>query len=475
MECKFDQNLLSFYLDNEVSEEETRKIELHLKECEKCRRKLSELRNVSSILNELETVEVSSDYDRSFSKKFNQVVARKEKSQEPKITPWERWKLWEEVKSIISGASTVAKVTVTAVFVMIVGYTLFALRPGSFPTVITAKGNIQKYNKEMQSWQLIESGNNLHEGDIIKAAENSFIDIELDGIYKMRIKPESEILAKNITRSRREGVTQFELIKGNLLVKIDKPLDKSKFQVKTPFGIAEAKGTEFMVNMKSIDSQTLLGVAEGSVLVKTVEKECLVNKDEKVIVSSSGVTRGPYPLEKEDEEDLKEIKQIGKIFVVLGISDTPQRTKELLSPARLYAYGKYPIEVGDMLDRVLVLLSRASKTDNRELHLSSIEKLRKIIEQYPNEEYNPQILLFLGAYYEYLSLHSEAIQVFEQTEDKYKGTKWGTIAMLAQGIIYEEKLEEISKAKEIYDKILTSYPESPEAKFVKEKLFLNSL
>ncbi len=469
MKCKFDKTLLSFYLDNELSDEEARRVELHLKKCESCRKKLSELKEVSIFLDKIQDVELSSDYDKKFKEKFDKAV-KKKKQAEPDITPWEKKKLGDEVKEILSGTSNKTKVAVATALVVIMSFSLFALRPGSYPTIITAKGQIQKYNDELQSWKKISSGDVIEKGDVIKTAKNSFIDIELDGIYKMRIKPDSQVSVNEIIKSRKKGNTQFQLSKGNVLVKIEKELKKSRFQIKTASGIAEAKGTAFIVDADSVNKETLLGVSEGSVLVKTSKKECLVGKDEKVIVSASGVTRGPYPLEEKDEKDLAEIKEIGKIFVVLGISDTAQRTRELLEPARFYAYGKYPLGVGELIDKALVYLSYASQTDKRKMHLASIKELNNIIEEYPAKRYNPQILLFVGAYYEYLSLHQKALSKFQQVIDRYADTEWASIAVLAQAIIYKEKMGEFQKAEKLYDRILKNYPETPEAVFVQNKL-----
>jgi len=465
MNCGFDKTLLSFYLDNELSDDEARMVEVHLEECQDCKKEFSELQELSKVLSELEEVEVSADYDGSFNEKFNKI-----RKKEPSISPWERKKLWDEVKDILSNTSTVVKATVPLVFVVVLSFTLFALRPGDFPTVITAKGNVEVYDDQFSSWRQIKSGDRLNHGSIIRTAKASFLDVELDGVYKIRVKPNAEVLVNNVVRSRREGLTQFELVRGDILVKIDKHLDKSSFEVKTAFGVLEAKGTAFMVNINIIEKETLLGVSEGKVLVKTDKKKNLVGKNEKVIVTSSGLMRGPYPLEEEDKKSLGEVKEIGKIFVVLGISNTFQRAKELLEPARLYAYGKYPIEAGDILDEALVLLARASKNDSRKLHLLSIKEFEKIINLYPSPKYNPQVLLFIASYYEYLSLHNMAIDTFKQIADRYPGTNWASIAILAQGIIYKEKLEDVSNAQLMYDKILTSYPESLEAKFVKNSL-----
>lgn len=466
MKCKFDKTLISFYLDGELEEEKAREVELHLKECEACREKLSELKQANSIIDRLETVEVSGDYDRKFQERFEKVTSKEETS---KTTPWEKKKLWDEVKGILSGSSTAAKATVAAALVLIVSFTLFALRPGSSPTIITAKGNIQEYNKQAHSWEKVKSGETVEEGDVIKTAQNSFADIELKGVYKLRIKPDAKVSINKAVRNREKGITQYEIKKGNMLVKIEKKMKDSKFQVKTPTGIVQAKGTAFMVNQDVKDKKTLLSVAEGTVLAKVDSRKQLVNKDKKILLTSSGIAKGPTPVSEEDKEKMKEIKEIGKIIVELGINDTIDRTKQLLKPARLYAYGKYPQEVGRLLDRGLLLVIRANKTDSKELHLSSIKQFKRIVEKYPAKRYNAQIMLFVGAYYKYLEKYQKAIDMFKKVAQKYPDTQWASIATLAQGIIFEEKVGNVDKASKLYEKILSEYSRTLEAKFVKKK------
>lgn len=60
MDCRNElRNLLPWYLNQTLSEEEVRKVEAHLKECPKCRKELEELRWLSSGVKELSEAFVS--------------------------------------------------------------------------------------------------------------------------------------------------------------------------------------------------------------------------------------------------------------------------------------------------------------------------------------------------------------------------------------------------------------------------------
>lgn len=463
MKCRFDKKLISFYLDNELDEEKAYKVELHLSKCKKCRDILSGFKKVDSMLENLEDVKVSSDYEIGFQKKLEKAISKKKID----ITEQDKKDLWQEVKNIFSEAPNFVKVVVPAVFIIVISAVIFSLIPGQYPAVITAKGIVEQYNFQENDWQTLKPGQTINKGDLIRTAQNSIIDIELEGIYKMRIKPESQVKVNDIFTTKRSGIAKFKLEKGNLVAKIDKQLKKSKFQVETPYGIAEAKGTAFLVDISKLN-QFMLGVVEGKVLVRTPKEEFLVKEDEKAIVDSLGFSKGPVPLAEAKDEILEEVRRIGQIFVVLDISNSSNRTEELLKPARFYAFGKYPEEVGSLLDNAISLVLKASETGNREYHLSSVKELEQILQKYPSDRYNPNIMLFVGAYYDHLGLYNKAIEMFQSVIDKYPETEWASIAVLAQAIIYDKRLEDSIKANQKYQKILNLYSDSLEAKYIEQ-------
>ena len=101
--------------------------------------------------------------------------------------------------------------------------------------------------------------------------------------------------------------------------------------------------------------------------------------------------------------------------------------------------------------------------------------LEKIVEEHPNPKYDVQFLLYVGAYYEYLAYHNEAIRTFEKILKEYPDSTLASLAQCAIGVIYEEKLGNADKANQIYKSVLTRFPNSLEAIWVEEKLGMKKL
>ena len=101
--------------------------------------------------------------------------------------------------------------------------------------------------------------------------------------------------------------------------------------------------------------------------------------------------------------------------------------------------------------------------------------LEEVVEKHPNPKYDVQFLLYIGAYYEYLSYHEEAIATFEKVLKKYPDSPLASIAQCAIGVIYEEGLKDAERANAAYEQTLQKYPNSLEAIWVEERLGLKKV
>ena len=146
----------------------------------------------------------------------------------------------------------------------------------------------------------------------------------------------------------------------------------------------------------------------------------------------------------------------------MGISQKSLRAKLLiffllLAIVPLYILGYIAYDSG----------SKSIVNDKKE-HLESIKLLEKIVDEYPNAKYDVQFLLYIGAYYEYISEHEEAIKAFEKVLDKYPDSPLASMAQCAIGIIYKDKLHDPEKARAAFKAVLDRYPNSLEAIWVEE-------
>ena len=70
MNCENRKIILSAYLDGEVSKEEKREIERHLKKCSVCNKELKKLQNLSSLLKETPEIKLSSQFEERLKEKL---------------------------------------------------------------------------------------------------------------------------------------------------------------------------------------------------------------------------------------------------------------------------------------------------------------------------------------------------------------------------------------------------------------------
>ncbi len=113
-----------------------------------------------------------------------------------------------------------------------------------------------KYAKKGQSdWQILEKDMTLAEGDSIRTAPNSIVTLELYGSAKtadLVVKSESEFTLQTFSHDAGKKIenTLLSIQAGSVLVKAQKLVGRSTFQVKTPTSIVGIRGTTFEVQVE---------------------------------------------------------------------------------------------------------------------------------------------------------------------------------------------------------------------------------
>jgi cytochrome c-type biogenesis protein CcmH/NrfG len=297
----------------------------------------------------------------------------------------------------------------------------------------------------------------------------------------MRIKENAEIRVANLTRRRLHGVASFYVKQGGVLVDIETSFRGSQFKILTPTAEAKALGTKFVVDVEDERSEkTWVGVLEGSVEVKSAyeppryamaKRSVVVQAGEKTEVAPDAVPRTPQRLMEREWQRMQELYRIGrKPQVALLVSTGIYRVRELLRPCPLYISDEEPRTIPPLLEEALNAINEALQNKDREKHREAIATLEKIVEEYPDPRYNPQFLLFIAAYYNYLGMYQEAIDVLEEVLRGYPESSLASLAQCAIGVIYEEGMHDTQKATEAYQKVLRDYPHSPETWMAKKEL-----
>lgn len=465
----FDTKTLSEYLDDRLSRDLSAKIKAHIEECPLCLERAAGFKLAKRMLGSLEALEVSEGFDFEFNRRLNQAIAEAEKLS---ILEKAAQQILEGIRTITPPVPALAKAVVSVLlFVAIAIGTpyYFAKSPLS---ILSLSGNVAIYSSREQKWITASKGMTLSGNDIVRTGRDSQIDIVGNGLFTIRLKGDSELKTLAMLPRFRKGLISYEVAKGEILVDITEKFKGSRFEIYTPQALAKARGTSFAMAISGAggSDKTWLAVIDGIVEIGSrypiyaAKEAVLVKAGQKTEVLYSQPPTPPSLLLEEEWNRLKELYQIGRRpQVVLLISATESRVRELLKPCSLYIYDVEPRTISKRLEKAVENISEAIVQKDIGKHLEAIKELELIVEEDPGKPYNAQVLLFIGTYYGYLAEYDKAIQTFERIVDKYPDSQFASLAECAIGIIYNEKLGKKASAREIFESIILNYPDSLEA------------
>ena len=416
------------------------------------------LNRFDAVMGSLKPIEVSPAFDFEFRRRFEKAVAEKYKE-----TAFERVarRTAENLRyAFFPKVPAVAMATATLIVLMAAGLFMYSIQPAR---------PLLAYKDGMVAARL---------GEIIATETGSELDIVLSGKYAIRLKEKTKIKIARFTPRYGKGKAVFELIDGKTLISIEQGFKGSSFVVDTDAAKATALGTKFAIDV-SKKSKTEISVLEGKVRVKSTyrpkkillaKQTVIVGAGQKTEISVGHTPLMPQMLVEKEWRELEELYQIGKKpQVMLLIKNTPDRVKQLLRPCPIYISDEKPREIPDILEKAVLKMKDALESKDKSKHLESVKLLERIVEEYPNPKYNVQFLLYIGAYYEYLGYYNQAINTFEKVLKRYPNLPLASLAQCAIGVVYEENLYDREKADTAYELVLSRYPDSLEAVWVRNK------
>lgn len=472
-------NMLSQYLDGELSAPLRQEVERHVSVCGSCAEKLESLKKGTDLLAALGESAEPENMLKKFNHRLNERLLKRGKTARLIIYAED---IIGDIRDIVTPKAP-ALVRAMAVVMIAMAVTLsgFYYFGRGNPTISFAKGYVSFFDPGSQKWIPAPINMRLKEGQILRAQGSSYVDITLQSKYALRLKGNSEIKIAGLTPRHRNGKAVYELSGGKFLVNIEKAFKGSEFRVITPQAELTALGTKFMVDASGDKKgKTWLGVLEGKVKAEAKDisreyaalpKEVIVKGGSKTEIMYEQPPAAPTELRDDEWNALQELYQIGrKPQVALLISDSPDRVKELLRPCAIYISDEKPRVIPTIFEDALLTIDQAIREGDRAKHIEAVKKLERIVNEYPDPRYDVQFLLFIGAYYEYLDLHKEAIETFSKIIKLYPHSSLAGLAECAQAVIYEESLKDKHKAEELYRNILIKYNNTPEAAFAKTHL-----
>jgi hypothetical protein len=457
----------------------------HIEKCPSCASERSELEKADQIFAGLSTIRESDGFDAKFRAKLSVELSRKRRLtflQRAAIFISDIYEYIRDIAGIIlaplAPAHVKAFVTVTvSLFAVFTGLNFYG---SDEPSISGISGSAYLLRSADNGWFKVDPGIKLRIGDEVRSIGASEITISLRTKYHIKLRPDSAIEIARLNPRNRHGICRYNLKKGDMLVDIDKPFKGSKFEVETPGATVRALGTKFMVSRDREKDKTWVGVLEGKVDVSSrVQRLTLAKIPSKVVVDAGMRTEvigeapplTPIPLLIDEWQQLSELYMLGKLTkVALLLSNDKNRVLELLSPCLIFIQDREPRSIPRQLEEALYLINEANKNGDKATHIEGIHKLEEIVQIDPKAEYNPQLLLFIGAYYSYIGEDIEAIRAFSAVFKLYPDTSLRPLAKAAIAYIKESRFSNKPEAKTLYLEITKEYPTSPESSFAKDRL-----
>ena len=465
---------LSDYIDGRLSGTEKARVETHLAQCDPCRKTVRLMQNLNVVVKNLAGAAVPPAFDREFERKLSEAVRSKADERLGRVFGMAAGRIRQALatqRHAFAGAAV-------ALLLVVSMYGILKYGLPEEPCITLVRGDVSVYSARSMKWLTAAKEMRLAKGDLVNVGRGAMADISHPGKYTVRLKDSSEIMVARLLPRYVSGTAAYRVVKGKAFVAITKRFRGSKFIINTPDAVATALGTEFLVDVPvQAASVSKFSVLEGRIKVQSAYVPAKGTGPKQVIVGGGEMTevyKGKAPLTPRqllDKEwrEMVEFYRIGdRPQVALLVSTGKYRTRELLRPCPIYIFDVKPRTVGRSLEATIRIIDEAIKTGDRAKHLVGISRLEAVLTKYPNPNYEPQLLLFIGAYYNYLNMPQEAVRVFGKVADKYPRSTFASMALCAAGMISDEKLKDREKAYYYYNLVRSRYPRSPEVTLLKE-------
>ncbi len=461
--------LLSEYSDGRCPVADKARVDKHLHECAACKETINLLKDSDIVLSGLDRLNTSLGFDREFDRRLEERIALSKEGRLGLVVKG----VFEKVRDAVTIPAPALAGAAIFTFLIFASHAVLNYALVESPVISAVSGDVAVFNKKSGQWYPATAAGRLSDGDIMEAKSGSGADIVHGNKYTMRIKENSRIRIARRLPKYVKGICGYDIEKGKALVSVSSAFKGSKLIIKTPEATATVLGTEFVVDVfLQPQPATRFGVFEGSLKVESAfrpkdsfrSRQVIVNGGQATEIFNNSVPSDPRQLLAKEWKEMEEFYQIGKKSkVVLLITNETTRTKELLRPCALYISDAEPRALSDSLEETIRLIDSAIKSGDKEKHFEGIRRLEAIVANNPNPDYEPQLLLFIGAYYNYLNMYPEAIKTFQKAASKYPESTFASMALCAISLIYDEKMNDEKASANYRDMVLERYPNSPEA------------
>jgi hypothetical protein len=173
--------------------------------------------------------------------------------------------------NLIKRATTLFAMAAAAIFAL--GFTTVTAAPSQGKaTVVNVKGEAQYSTGG--AWQPLKSGMTLMSGSVIQTAEGAEVDLDMGPSGVLKVEPSSTVSIDKLTVEKTSAdtitETQLDVRKGKIAGKTKGSLSSaSRYEIKTPTGVAGIRGTVFSVGADGTISCSSGGPVMTAVFVGT--------------------------------------------------------------------------------------------------------------------------------------------------------------------------------------------------------------
>ncbi len=169
--------------------------------------------------------------------------------------------------NLIKRATTLFAMAAAAIFAL--GFTTVTAAPSQGKaTVVSVKGEVQYSTGG--AWQPLKAGMTLMSGSVIQTADGAEANLDLgpSGVIKVESGSTVSIDKLTVEKTSAETITetQLDVRKGKIAGKVNKQSTASRYEVKTPTGVAGIRGTTF-----SVGADGTVSCSSGTVIAAYVD------------------------------------------------------------------------------------------------------------------------------------------------------------------------------------------------------------
>lgn len=162
--------------------------------------------------------------------------------------------------------------TISVIFIILIALTAFL-----YSEAVSGVKVIKIYGEAYSgNGKLVKEGDVLPQNQTIRTGFDSYVELELSPGNSVRIKEDSQILIKDLDKESAEPdgsvvrLTDFNLLEGDIVLKLENLPKGSLIQVSSPTAVAGARGTAYIVRYRPDTKIARVGVLDKIVRVSSV-------------------------------------------------------------------------------------------------------------------------------------------------------------------------------------------------------------